>query len=253
VISYNRRVETLRTIQALKDTGAMEQAEVVIWDNGSVDGTGGMLWEMETSGGLGAEHFISYGSNIGCPRALNHILCSWREPGQHFIKVDNDVLVTTFDWVDLMCQFLEDHPDVGMASPYYEEIETAPGRQGKIKRKYEDWWEVFPVIGHCVIHRGKLLDEAGFFDVLAGDHLYGFEDLLMAHRAGALGYKCAVNLDVRLVNIQRKNSLDSGLHVGESRVDHIARLRPEYNRRIHRIHLPGGYHVGPDGQEIDHV
>ena len=86
VITYNRKAETLRTIGALQDTVAMEQAEVVIWDNGSVDGTSATLWEMETSGKLGACHVISYGSNVGCPRALNHILVSWREPGQHFIK-----------------------------------------------------------------------------------------------------------------------------------------------------------------------
>ena len=248
VISYNRTRETIATLSALLETGAFEQAQVVIFDNGSTDGTADAIRGLFAEG-LAPYGLVFYGRNIGCPRALNSILHHYRKPGQHFIKVDNDVRLLTNDWVRLLCDFPDAHPDVAMVGPWYKELET--GYQGRVLEKHESWWRVYPIIGHCVMHRGAFLDRTGFFDVLAPDHLYGFEDLLMAHRAGALGFKCAVSLDVQMENIQRKNSLDSGMHDGERREEHISRLRPEYNRRTALISaLSGLYHVGSDGQKV---
>jgi hypothetical protein len=48
--------------------------------------------------------------NIGWPRALNAILRSWRRPGQHFTKVDSDVVLETDNWVIKLVAFLEQHP-----------------------------------------------------------------------------------------------------------------------------------------------
>ena len=251
VICYNRKALTIQTLESLRETGALHQAEVVVFDNASIDGTWQAL--VAFNAGLGEESVYLHRShvNIGCPKALNWVLAHKSRPGQHFIKVDNDVVLTTPDWVLHLSDFLEHEPSVAMVGPWYRELET--DTQGRIINYHRGWWEIFPIIGHCVMHRGKLLNETGYFDVLADDHLYGFEDLLMAHRAGAAGYKCAVYRPTELVNIQRHNSLDPGagsIHDGESREDHIARLRPEYERRRNQIHHRHGlYRVGPDGQE----
>lgn len=247
VICYNRKDLTLRTLHGLQEMGAFEQAEVVIWDNASADGTFEMLQGMAYLGQLDGERIWSHLENIGCPQALNWILACWRKPGQHFIKVDNDVVLQTLGWVDTLCTFFDAHPDVVLAGPWYEELLTA--NQGRIVADHGDWLEVFPIIGHCVAHRGAFLDQAGFFDVLADDHLYGFEDNLMAHRAGAAGYKCAVLKTVTLQNIQRHSSLDHETHTSERREAHVCRLRPEYERRVHLVHKYGAsYHVNERGQ-----
>jgi hypothetical protein len=248
VISYNRRVETLATLRSLQATGAFDEAEVVVWDNGSVDGTADVLRGLVTEGLLPADRVTLSRENVGCPRALNAILHAWRRPGQHYIKVDNEVVLETEGWVARLVAFLEQHPDVALASPWYDEL-TDERRHGRTMAAHDRWLEVFPVVGHCVIHRGSFLDRAGYFDVLAPDHLYGFEDLLMAHRASVMRYKCVVARGVRLRNVQRHSSLCTREHTGEGLQEHVARLRPAYNRRVAQIGmLRDRYRVGPDGQ-----
>ena len=250
VICYNRIHETQRTVRSLRETGAFDQADVVIWDNGSVDGVGEWLDAQVAHGQLTEDQVIRSPENVGCPRALNAILEHYRRPGQHFIKVDNDLVFQTPGWVEMLCGFLDSHPDVAMVGPWYADLSSRPER---IVADRGGWQVVLPVIGHCVVHRGSFLDRTGYFDVLAGDHLYGFEDNLMARRAAAAGCRCAVFKAVTLENIQRHNSLDPGcgsVHYGERCRDHVDRLRPEYELRLARIRLlSGAYVVGRDGRE----
>jgi len=244
VISYNRKHETLATLRSLACTRAMSMAECVWVDNGSTDGTREAVTQAIAVEGWPID-WICNSENIGCPRALNQVLAR-RKPGQHFIKVDNDVELETEGWIPFLCNLLETNPGIAIASPWYEELETS--NQGRLIQAHGYWHEYFPVVGHCVIHTGWFLDETGYFDVLAEDHLYGFEDLLMAHRASVCGFKCAVDLRVHLHNIQRKNSLDSSGHRGESRDKHIARLRPLYNQRRGMVsQIQDNYYVSQSG------
>lgn len=250
VTPYNRMSETMRTLTSLARTGTMEQAEVVIWDNASADGTAEMLTCLVQAGALRDATVLLHHENVGCPRALNMILQEFRKPGQDFIKVDNDVEILTPDWVIHLAAFLIEHPEVGICGPWYSEIETA--NQGRTIAEHDGWIEIFPYIGHCVMHRADILDRTGYFDLLAPDHLYGFEDLLMCDRSGRLGYKCAVVRGVEVKMIQRHSSLDVGKEYGtneESQREHIDRLRPEYGRRkgIIWTREPGGYVVDHNG------
>jgi len=251
MITYNRKRETVETLNALAATGALREAELQIWDNGSTDGTAEALLQAVEFGTIRRDQLFLSRENLGCPRALNVILWTCREPGQHFIKVDNDVELLMPGWVGKLVRFLDEHPDVAMASPWYRELETS--NQGRMVDLHNGWIEMFPIVGHCCIHRGEFLDQTGYFDVLASDHLYGFEDLLMCHRAGAMGKRCAVVQGIELRNLQRRNSLDVAKQLGakvEARDEHVERLRPEYNRRIRRIVSARGlYYVGPNGQD----
>jgi GT2 family glycosyltransferase len=251
VITYNRKEETRQTLQSLLRTGAFEDADVIIWDNGSTDGTAEMLREMLCGKTLPESSVIFSMDNVGCPRALNYIMRSSRRKGQHFIKVDNDVVLETNNWVIKLVAFLEQHEHVAMASAWYDELKD-DSQRGRFKARHNGWFEAFPIVGHCVIHRGSFLDRTGYFDVLAPDHLYGFEDVLMAHRAATMKLKCAVVPEVRLKNIQRHSSLDTSPHEGETTSEHVERLRPKYQERISRIHLwQGRYYAGPLGEEAD--
>jgi len=248
VISYNRKAETLATWRALAETGAIEGAQCVYVDNASSDATYEAVVALFVKEGWNLTHWRNE-TNVGCPRALNQVL-ELRSPGQHFIKVDNDVELRTQSWIMFLCQLLEEQPEIALASPWYEELETS--NQGRMIRNHGYWTEYFPVLGHCAIHAGWFLDEVGYFDVLGADHLYGFEDLLMAHRAAAGGYKCAIDRRVTLHNIQRKNSLDSAGHEGESRDQHIERLRPLYDqRRVMAHQLKDHYYVSRSGRWHD--
>lgn len=246
MVTFNRLDETRRTVEALARTWAFEEAKVVIWDNGSQDGTADYV------GALALPNLtvVMYPENIGCPRALNEIMWSRREPGQDFIKIDNDMEPMMVGWVGKLAAFARDHPAVAMVGPYYQEVEDMPGRVG---RRHENWLEVYPLMGHCVLHAGWFLDRTGYFDVLSPDHLYGFEDNLMSTRAVASGFRCAIHVDITIENIQRWNSMDfsarKGLAQVEERDAHIDRLRPAYNARQALISRLGSrYRVGADGQ-----
>jgi glycosyltransferase involved in cell wall biosynthesis len=246
VITYNRLDVTVLTLSSLRDTGAFYEANVVVWDNNSVDGTQEFLTEFEYT-----VPFLVFQSpvNIGCPRALNQIMHDCRLPSQHFIKVDNDVEMLTPGWVGLMCEYAEMNPYTALISASYDELEH--GDQGRVKWQNDQWLELFPVAGHAVLHRGAFLDDTGFFDVFSPDHLYGFEDNLMAHRAGAMHLSMGALRAVRLRNLQRHNSLDVGRSLKqnkETRAEHVERLRPIYEQRCVLIHrLNGAYYVGSDG------
>lgn len=238
---FGREKETRLTIESLIQTRAISACEIVLWDNGSTeDLEAHMLDLQETWEGV---QYKTLGRNIGCPRALNEVLAE-RMPGQPFIKLDNDVVLETPDWVALMAAFMAEHPEIAMVSPWYEELETS--NQGRIVQDHGDWLEIFPVIGHCCWHAGGFMDQVEFFDVLGEGHLYGFEDLLMAHRAGTLGYKCAVLKTVACRMIQRWNSLDVAREAGrvdQGRSEHVEAWRLFYNKRRSMIKELGDQYI----------
>ena len=50
VVCYNRVRETMTTLSALRETGACYEAEIVCFDNGSVDGTWEALLDFRDAG-----------------------------------------------------------------------------------------------------------------------------------------------------------------------------------------------------------
>jgi len=242
VTVYNRAAETEMTLRSLVDTGAAADGEIMIYDNASTDGATDVVWDYVMTGSSLA--FFGH-ENIGCPRALNKIIAECRKPGQPVIKVDNDVQFLTDGWVRKLLEFSAAHPDVALVSPWYDEIIA-----GRYAEDRGDWIEIFPLMGHCVYHAGDFLDQTGYFDVLSPDHLYGFEDLLMCHRAVRSGYKCGACKQVHLENIQRKNSLDVD-EATEGRQAHVGRLRKYYNARVRLTDvLRDRYKVDSHGQII---
>ncbi len=247
MITFNRLTETKITLESLLETGAFGEAQVVIYDNGSTDGTwkwlGALPIELGPKLGEDAVGHVIYRSaaNIGCPRALNVVMYKHRQPGQAVIKVDNDVRLLTPGWVGKLAAFAETHPEAALIGPWYKGM-----TDGRRMVEHDGYIEIFPLMGHCVYHAGHFLDQVGYFDVLADDHLYGFEDLLMCHRAVALGYKCVALPEIRIENIQRKNALDCV--EGEGREAHVARMRPLYNSRVAAIRRGETCYVGPNGK-----
>ena len=160
--------------------------------------------------------------NHGTARAINK---AWKRrlPGEHVIKIDDDMTVCQPDWPDLLEEaarrlkrgFLArapGHPsppglvalkrkDLG-ESPYrtdwgaskYAEVDHVPGER----------WLVYEtcahVMGSCCLHTSDLLDKVGYLD--QGGHLYGYDDSLMSDRAQAAGFS-------------------TGFLVGGIEVDHI--------------------------------
>ena len=106
----------------------------MIWDNGSTDGTREAIPGLIREGLLERQNVAFSAENLGCPRALSRILAR-RKPGQHFVKVDNDVVLQTKGWLGRLCAFLDEHPEMAIVSPWYRELESA--NQGRIIEKHD--------------------------------------------------------------------------------------------------------------------
>lgn len=140
---------------------------------------------------------IRNASNLGTARAINR---AWRLrlPGEHCVKIDNDVVFYQFGWADWMEDVFDRDPTIGicglkrkdlMESPFASierfksSVRMLPHEEGQRWLVVED---VKSVIGTCQAYSAALLDEIGY---LVQPGLYGFDDSLSAVRSRLAGFK----------------------------------------------------------------
>jgi len=252
ITSYNRADELGRTLAALEETTDLHGVDLVVVDNGSGNGTVDMLcrWR-ESHTHFGNTHVLLLPSNIGCPRALNKALELYRQPGQPVVKLDNDVEMLTVGWVDKVASALARLQDwegrnVAMIGANYPGV-----LEGRLLMTEENvgfsrlLHHVAVVIGHCVWHTGPFMDAVGYFDVLSPEHLYGFEDLLLSCKAGAMDWRMFVWEGWSIRNIQRHSALGR-----ERQNGHVAQMRSLYNERRQAILAGETLWTGADGQPV---
>ena len=241
VTSWNRLDCTKRMLTSLEPS--LDALQTIIVDNGS---------ELETVAWLTdwAEHkdveLIALPQNVGCPRALN-VALEHRSPGQDVIKLDNDLLLPdSNDWIRGI-ERLVDHAErqrepIAMIGACYDTFSDRRIRQ-EVTWEGEKLYIVYPLIGHAVYHSGRFMDEAGYFDVLSPEHIYGFEDNLISAKAAILGWPMVVWTGWQIRDIQRHSALGGKDAVSE----HVAAMRPLYELRLHYYLGGGPLHTGPDG------
>jgi GT2 family glycosyltransferase len=208
----NKRSElTKRTIECLLKTVDRNKHRIFIVDNGSCNKT------INTYGEYGFEfsnilythpvHILFQLNNIGTARAINQ---AWkmRRPGEHCIKMDNDIIINSPGWVDEMEEAIRRDPLIGQVGLKRKDCWEWPGHE------HADWrselhmlphvpgepWQVVEkvkhVIGSCVMHSAALLDKVGY---LYQPSLYGYDDVIMSHRTHLAGfYSCFlphINID----------------------------------------------------------
>lgn len=188
----NKRFDyTRRTIQGLIESQVHEKHEVTIINNGSCPETHRYLLS------LPKQFQVIYNpENIGTARAIN---LAWknRKPGQHAIKMDDDVIIHSSDWVEQMTEAIDREPKIGIIglkrkdcteTPYnnnpdlLSELEMLPHENG------ERWIIVERakhIIGTCQMYNSALLDKIGY---LYQPSLYGYDDVIASHRSHIAGF-----------------------------------------------------------------
>jgi glycosyltransferase involved in cell wall biosynthesis len=250
---YNRPNETMAALQSLEETTDLSEITLAVMDNGSDADLPEAIsdWAMRCAARVKDSCIKVYRlpQNIGCPRALNLALKLNRQPGQPVVKIDNDVRMLTTGWVESVRGLIAGREAAGrqvaMVGAWYDGVwegrllgeETGPAGQ--------TLYHVCPVIGHAVWHTGAFMDTVSYFDVLADDHLYGFEDLILSHKASVLGWETLVWKGWQIENLQRHSSL------GEGRSEHVERMRPLYEERLAVLAAGGMLVTGPDGKPVE--
>jgi GT2 family glycosyltransferase len=189
----NRRTEyTAKTLETLYLTVNTRKHRIIIVDNGSCEATQNLLNKAARI------EVIRLHENIGTAKAVNK---AWqlRKDGEHCIKMDNDVVIHSRNWVEDMERAIKLDPTIGIVGLKRKDCWEEPSRNDFYKSSLEmlphvpgEPWVVVErvnhVMGTCQMFNFALLDKIGY---LYQPRLYGFDDALAAIRCQVAGfYSC---------------------------------------------------------------
>lgn len=189
----NGRTEfTQQTIECLHETVDFNQHRLFIIDNGSCEETKHYLHSLRDDITI-----ITNPENLGTAKAINQ---AWkhRKPGEHLIKMDNDVDIRFVDWVDQLEEAIERDPSIGIIGLKRKDLLESPFRTDDYRSQLrmlphqpgEKWIiveDVEHVMGTCQMYNYRLIDKIG--GMYQMDGLYGFDDVLAAIRCKIAGFK----------------------------------------------------------------
>jgi|688.fasta_scaffold305139_4 GT2 family glycosyltransferase len=195
---------TSQTIESLFETVDFTQDKLVIIDNASCQETKELMKELGCI--LDTKKFkenhipfvlITNSENLGTAKAINQAW-SLREPNEVVIKMDNDVVINNYGWIEemelamklggygivgLKRKDLMQHPNA--KDNWKTELKMLPHEKG-------DNWVVVEesadIMGTVQMFNPSLINKMGGL-MQAG--VYGFDDTLACIRAILLGYKLA--------------------------------------------------------------
>ena len=181
---------TEKTLYSLWETVDLTKHRVVIVDNGSCEATKKVLNECSMY------QVITLSENIGTAKAINK---AWqlRKPGDHCVKMDNDVVIHESGWLDLMEYCVHKQPEIGIIGLKRKDLMEFPGHPDEnfrsqllmIPHERGEKWVVVEAVGHvigtCQMYSSALLDKIGY---LWQPGKYGYDDVLAAYRAQAAGF-----------------------------------------------------------------
>jgi len=196
---------TKETLDSLIDTVDQNKHRIIIVDNNSCEETKRLLVAYYH---LGIQ-IITNKENVGTAKAINQAW-AYRKPNEVVIKMDNDVVINNYGWVEEMelAMKLGGYGILGlkrkdlMQSPnasnhWKTELKMLPHEKG-------DNWVVVEesadIMGTVQMFHPELINKMGGL-MQAG--VYGFDDTLACIRAILLGYKLAFlpHIDIEHIDV----------------------------------------------------
>jgi glycosyltransferase involved in cell wall biosynthesis len=208
----NRRTEiTKKAIDSLLQTVDRNKHRIIIVDNYSCKDTLDLYRDYIAASideGMRYPTMVMFQKeNLGTARAINQ---AWklRQPGEHCIKMDSDIIINYCGWVDELEEAIRRDPAIGQIGLKRKDCWEWPGHEHPdwrselhmLPHKPGEPWQIVEkvkhVIGSCVMHSAALLDKVGY---LYQPSLYGYDDVIMSHRTHLAGfYSCFlphINID----------------------------------------------------------
>jgi GT2 family glycosyltransferase len=173
--------------------------EIIIWDNGSTDGTQGevgrIFMEMEKEGWK-ILNMIQSEENLGVYTSRDELFKRVNPDTDYVLSIDDDVFLPS-DSLNILIKYLQDHPDAGIIGPRtvydMKPNETAHGA-GFVNLwagRYSDidtgsLVECDYVIGCCMLIKKKVISDLKGFD---RDYYTSHGEVDFCLRAKKKGYK----------------------------------------------------------------
>lgn len=189
----NQRTDlTRRALASLERTVNWDRHRLIVVDNGSCGDTHKVYKSFDFP-----FEAIYNGKNLGTAKAINK---AWRkrEPGEHCVKMDNDVVIHQQGWADWMTDVFDRDSEIGICGLKRKDLEENPWTDTEwlrskvymLPHKPGQRWliveEVSHVIGTCQAYSSALLNKIGY---LNQPGLYGYDDALGSVRAEVAGFK----------------------------------------------------------------
>ena len=189
----NKRSEyTKATLKGLELVTQRSEHRIFIVDNASCQETKQLLHIYRN-----LFHIITLTENIGTARAINK---AWkcRHPGENAVKLDNDVLIHSDNWVEALEEAIQRDPAIGIVGLKRKDLAEYPGNPIEwydsklyfLPHKPGESWIPFEecqhVMGTCQMYSSALLEKIGY---LKQPGIYGFDDSLASLRARIAGFK----------------------------------------------------------------
>lgn len=212
MLTYNRLEMTKKCLESLYANTDKEDFELIIWDNGSTDGT--KEWLLTDTEVHDKAKIILNEENIGVGAAINKIL-GYRKPEQHFMKLDNDIVFkegTNKNWIkeinkifstNLVVKSSEGDKKIGSICLKPFSLDS----EGNEKALLPNYMKIeFPEYnfefnpegtnGCSTIFRDEVLNELKKFNHYSK---YGYEDCMFSVRMQLIGYLSLFNSDIARV------------------------------------------------------
>jgi GT2 family glycosyltransferase len=237
----NKRTELTRlTLECLSFTVNPARHRVFLIDNASCESTKELLRAYSREYTV-----ITNDTNIGTAEAIN---LAWRlrRPGEHAVKMDNDVIIHRDGWPDELEEALERDPLLGIVGLKRKDCIEHPQRTDWYKSELfhlphnpgERWIvaeKVNHVMGTCQMYSDTLLQRIGY---LYQPRLYGFDDALAAARCQVAGFYSAFLPHIEIDHIDPGDTPYQGwkeAHAGEDMAEY-SRIVNEYFTGKRSIH-----------------
>lgn len=190
-VENERSKYTWRTLESLMDTSGSNNRIIVV-DNNSCDKTKEILKDYKKYITI-----ITNTENVGTAKAINQAW-AYRKPNETVIKMDNDVVINNYGWVEEM-ELAIRLGGYGILGLKRKDLMQSPTSQSMWKTELKmlphtkgDNWIVVEesedIMGTVQMFHPSLTDKMGGL-IQAG--VYGFDDTLACIRAKLLGYKLA--------------------------------------------------------------
>jgi len=181
-----------KTFQSLWETVDWTKHRLIISINGSTPVTSEILMDYHEM----ISQVIVNESNLGTAKAINN---GWkqRKSHEHCIKIDDDVVIHSPNWIEEMEEAIRREPKIGIIGLKRKDLiectthEDANYRSVLIQLSHEpgERWMVIErvrgVMGTCKMINSALIDKIGY---LYQPSVYGFDDSMYSCRSDIAGF-----------------------------------------------------------------
>ena len=181
ILNYNKKNLLLKCLQSVLDFTKYPSYEIVVTDNGSVDGSAEEV--KKVFGDTEKIKVVALGENFGVAEGYNMGYVHVSEISKYIVILNNDITIDEKNWLSVLVEFLEKHQEVGAAQPLiFDHGDARAKLYGTNMNVFGDFFPItkifdrhdmsskqdynvcFSVLGAAMIARKSLIEKIGLFN-----------------------------------------------------------------------------------------